>query len=151
MPVPGKKNPSEALALRITVVDPPPNILWALQSGRDELVRPTSTSKTRITFDFTVEVVAGDKPGSFRLRGPAAQGKPGGRFVYLCIGAYAGQVGAPAGWRAKISLEGIGSELLKAVKAKRSGVLEARFAGTARDGGPSRASVPLSGEGWRIA
>ncbi len=150
MPVPGKKNPSEALALRITVVDPPPNILWALQSGRDELVRPTSTSKTRITFDFTVEVVAGDKPAVF-ASGSCRAGKASGRFVYLCIGAYAGQVGAPAGWRAKISLEGIGSELLKAVKAKRSGVLEARFAGTARDGGPSRASVPLSGEGWRIA
>jgi hypothetical protein len=29
--------------------------------------------------------------------------------------------------------------------------LEAQFEGTARDGGPSRASVPLLGKGWRVA
>jgi len=81
----------------------------------------------------------------------AVQGRPGERFVYLCIGAYAGQVGAPAGWRAKISLEGITRTLLDDVRAKPSGVLEARFAGTAADGGPSRASVRLLGEGWRVA
>jgi len=137
--------------LRITVVDPPPDISWALQLGRDELVKPTASTKARISFDFSVEVVTGDSPGAFRLRGPAVQGRAGERFVYLCIGAYAGQVGAPAGWRAKISLEAITRKLLDAVKAKRSGVLEAQVAGTARDGGPSRASVPLLGEGWRIA
>jgi uncharacterized protein DUF5990 len=69
--------------------------------------------------------------------------------VYLCVGTYAGQVGAPASGRAKISLEGITPKLLD--QAKRSRVLEARFAGTARDGAPSRASVPLLGEGWRVA
>ena len=30
-------------------------------------------------------------------------------------------------------------------------MLEAQFAGTARDGGPSRASVKLLGDGWRVA
>ena len=145
-----KKTSAEALALRITVVDPPPNISWALQLGRDELVKPTASTKTRISFDFSVEVVAGDAPDVFRFRGPAVQGRPGERFVYLCIGAYAGQVGAPAGWRAKISLEGITRKLLDAVKAKRSGVPKAQFAGTASDGGPSRASVPLLGVGWSI-
>ncbi len=150
MPDSSKKT-TEGLALRITVVNPPPNISWALQLGRDELVKPTVTSKSRISFDFAVEVVAGDSPGSFRLRGPAVQGRPGERFVYLCIGTYAGQAGSPAGGRAKISLEGITRKLLDAVSRTRSAVLEARFAGTARDGRPSMASVPLVGEGWRIA
>jgi hypothetical protein len=150
VPASSKKTSAEALALRITVVDPPPNISWALQLGRDELVKPTASTQARISFDFSVDVVAGDSPGEFRFRGPAVQGRPGERFVYLCIGAYAGQAGASAGWRAKISLEGITRTLLDAVNAKRSGVLEAQFAGTARDGGPSRASVPLLGEGWRI-
>ena len=151
MPASSKKTSAEMLALRITVVDPPPNISWALQLGRDELVKPTASTKARISFDLSVEVVAGDSPGAFRLRGPAVQGRPGERFVYLCVGAYAGQVGAPAGWRAKISPEGITRKLLDAVNAKRSGVLEAQFAGRAPDGGPSRASVSLLGEGWRIA
>lgn len=151
MPASSKKTLAEALSLRITVVDPPPNISWALQLGRDRLVKPTASTKARVSFDFSVEVVAGDSPGAFRLRGPAVQGRLGERFVYLCVGAYAGQVGAPASGRAKISLEGITGKLLATADAKRSRVLEAQFAGTARDGGPSRASVPLLGEGWSIA
>ena len=151
MPPPTKKIASEALRLRISVVDPPANISWALQLGRDELVEPTASTSSRISFEFSVEVVAGDSPGAFRLRGPAVQGRPGERFVYLCVGAYAGQVGAPASGRAKISLEGITPRLLDEVKRTRSRLLEARFAGTARVGGPSRASVRLLGEGWRVA
>ena len=73
-----KKAAADALALRITVVDPPPNISWALQLGRDELVEPAASTKARISFDFSVEVVAGDSPGEFRLRGPAVQGQSGG-------------------------------------------------------------------------
>jgi hypothetical protein len=100
-----KKTPAETLALRITVVDPPPNILWGLQLGQDEVVKPTLNTTNRISFDFTVDVVEDSSSAGFRFRGPAVQGRPGGRFVYLCIGAYAGQVGASAGWRAKIGLK----------------------------------------------
>ncbi|MGE3616861.1 MAG: DUF5990 family protein [Gemmatimonadales bacterium] len=136
--------------LRITVVDPPPGVAWALQLGRDELVAPSSSGKAGLTFDFTVEVVDGDSKTAPRLRGPAVQGKPGARFVYLGIGSYAGQAGAPGGWRAKISLEGISRELLNEARSRRSGVLEARFAGTGRNGGPACASVLLLGGGWRV-
>ena len=79
------------------------------------------------------------------------QGRPGERFVYLRMGAYAGQVGAPAGWRAKIGLEGITRELLLELKAKRSGVLEVQFVGTGRNGGAACATVPLLGKGWHVA
>jgi len=145
------RNPPDAtLRLRITVVEPPPGILWALQSGRDGIVQAAAQTKSRITFDFTVEVARGATAGSFRLRGPAVQGKPGGRFVYLRMGCYAGQDLA-SGWRAKISLEGISRKLLDASLAKRSAVLEARFAGTAKNGGPACASVPLLGDGWTVA
>src|ERR1700733_8378016 len=143
-----KKNTIETLLLRITVVDPPPDILWALQLGQDELVKPTSNAKTRISFDFTVNVVEDSSSVGFRLRGPAVQGRPGGRFVYLRIGAYAGQVGTPIARRAKIRLEGVTSGLGKVVEAERSGVLEVRFAGTDRKGDPACATVPLLGAGW---
>ena len=117
----------------------------------DDLVKPSSSTRARVSFQFSVKVVAGDSPGAFRLRGPAVQGRPGERFVYLCVGSYAGQSGASASGRAKVSLEGIARTLLDSVKAKRSGVLEAEFASSARDGGPARASVKLLGDGWHIA
>lgn len=139
------------LALRITVVNPPPALEWALQLGRDELVPPTVRARDRLSFDFTVEVVAGEQRGTFRLRGAAVQGRPGGRFVYLGIGSYAGQAGAPFNGRAKVTLEGITAALIEAALARRAAVLEAQFAGTARDGGAAHATVPLLGEGWRLA
>ena len=119
------------LALRITVVDPQPGVAYALQLGKDQHVPPTSATKTRILFDFEVEVVE-----PFRLRGPAVQGKPGARFVYLAVLA-----GARSG-RVKVSLEGITPAL---AKKKR---LEARFAGTGKNGAPAYASVMLLDEGW---
>ena len=134
--------------MRVTVVDPPSNVEWALQLGRDELVRPTSRTATRIVFEFTVEVVEDDSTGSFRLRGPAVQGPRGKRFVYLCVGTYAGHAGTSVGGRVKVSLEGITRTLL--VKAKRGATLEAQFEGTGRNGGPVYASVRLLGEGWYV-
>jgi hypothetical protein len=140
-----------SLALRIIVVDPPPNILWALQVGSDERVMPSSKTQNRISFDFAVEVVASSSKGAFRLRGPAVQGRPGERFVYLRIGTYAGQTGTDVARRAKISLEGISAGLLDAVKSKPAGVLEVRFAGTDSKGCAACATVPLLGSGWYVA
>jgi Family of unknown function (DUF5990) len=145
-----KKISTETLPLRITVIDPPPNILWALQLGRDELLKPTVNTKNRISFDFSVDVAEDSSSSGFRLRGPAVQGRPGGRFVYLRIGEYAGQVGASPGWRAKIGLEGISLKLVRAAMARRSGVLEVEFAGTGPKGGPACATVPLLGVGWHV-
>lgn len=143
--------PAEQLPLRIIVVDPPPGVLYALQLGRDEIVRPQFATKGRITFEFVVEVVGGSSEKTFRLRGPAVQGRPGERFVYLRIGTYAGQVGTAVARRAKIGLEGITLELVDAVRAKRGGVIEVKFAGTDAKGGAACATVPLLGTGWYLA
>ena len=151
MPTATKKGATESLALRIIVLDPPPNILWALQLGQDEMVKPSSATKSRISFDFAVEVADGSSKAAFRLRGPAVQGRPGERFVYLRIGTYAGQTGTDVARRAKIGLEGITLKLVDAVRARRAGVLEVQFAGTDSQGGPACATVPLLGNGWYVA
>lgn len=150
MPAP-KKRVTESLQLRIVVVDPPPDITWALQLGQTELVKPTSSTKSRICFDFTLEVVPESASPGFRLKGPAVQGRLGERFVYLRIGAYAGQGDTTVARRAKISLEGIDRKLIAASKAKRGGTLEVQFAGTDSRGGPACATVRPLGKGWRVA
>jgi hypothetical protein len=146
-----KKRVTESLALRIVVVHPPPNILWALQLGQTELVKPTASNKRGLHFDFTVDVVPDASPTGFHLGGAAIQGRAGERFVYLCIGAYAGQLDTPIGRRAKIRIEGITRKLIAAAKAKRSGTLEVEFAGTDSKGGAACATVPLLGTGWHVA
>lgn len=151
MSEPKKRTSADLLSLRIIVIDPPPNLSWALQLGRDELVKPTSASKARISFDFTVKVADDPATDGIRLSGPAVQGRPGEKFVYLCIRAYAGQTDAPAGWRAKIRLEGITKRLVAAARARPSALLEVQFMGTGPKGGPACATVPLLGSGWGLA
>lgn len=151
MPTAKKKGPAESLSLRIIVLDPPPNIQWALQIGQDEMVKPSSATHNRISFAFTAEVVSGTSKSAFHLRGPAIQGRPGERFVYLRVGTYAGQTGTDVARRAKIGLEGITQRLLDATKAKRAGVLEVQIAGTDSKGGAACATVPLLGDGWYVA
>lgn len=150
MPASKKNISTDSLSLRITVVDPPPHIRWALQLGKDEIVEPTSATSHRISFDFSVDVADGEAEGNFRLRGAAVQGKPGQRFVYLRMGTYAGQTDIDAGWRAKIGLEGITRELVEAVRKRGSGRLAVEFAGTNPKGGPACATVPLLGQGWHV-
>jgi hypothetical protein len=145
------KRVTESLALRIAVIQPPPGILWALQLGQADLLKPTASSKSGIAFDFTVDVIPDDSVVGFRLGGPAVQGRAGERFVYLCSGAYAGQLDTPIGRRAKVRLEGITRRLIAASRARRGGTLEVQFAGTDSKGGPACATVPLLGKGWHVA
>ncbi|MEI9982730.1 MAG: DUF5990 family protein [Aliidongia sp.] len=107
------------LALRIVIVDPVPGVALALQQGKTgsaALIAPSSVSADAAAFDFTV--VAAAKPGpSPRLLGPFVQGPPDKRFVYVCIGVYAGDATSPWSRRAKIPLTGLTWPLIEALKA----------------------------------
>jgi hypothetical protein len=133
------------VALRIIVENPP--VRFKVQRGKDELLEATSASSSQLVFEFSVRA-RDDGFGAPNFLGPFAQGPVGGRFVYVNSGTHAGQ--ADAGWtrRAKIPLGGITWSLIE--KAAGS-VIEARIAGTARDGGPACATVPLLGGRWKIA
>ena len=71
------------IAMRIVVVDPPPDVAFALQRGRAELVAATRSTGAPLAFTFSVRArMGGPKPG-LNLLGPFAQGTPDKRFVYV--------------------------------------------------------------------
>jgi hypothetical protein len=135
------------LTLRIILEAPPPGIDFGLQegSGNDYKTVQTQRSKTSdLTFTFTVRAKQ-NTDGAPNFLGPFSQGPTHGRFVYIDIGTYAGQIGTSWSRRLKIPLSGITWEMVK--KASASGrVLETRVPGTGRDGGPNCATVkPFAG------
>ena len=136
--------------LRITVLHPLAGVTLMLQRGKDELVAPSSVGPDAISFDFVLRAGTPPVQGRPRWLGPFAQGTPQDRFVYVNVGRHAGQPGTPWDRRAKIKLAGITSEQVRAVLARPGQVLEARFEGRGRDGGPACATVPLVGAQWHV-
>lgn len=136
------------LHLRIIVESPPTGVTFAVQRGRSDLLAPSSTSAHSLVFEFQIFVadVSTEPP---RLTGEFAQGPPGGRFIYINSGTYAGQTSSCWSRRAKVPLAGITSALLQSAVRSPHGILEARIMGIGRDGGPVCASVPLLSE-WTL-
>jgi hypothetical protein len=140
------------VALRIVVVDPLPGVALALQrgkSGSHALIAPSSLSAEAAAFDFTVAAASAKSGPAPRLLGPFVQGPPDKRFVYLCIGKYAGDPASDWARRAKIPLTSLTWPLIEALKG--GGRIEARIAGRASDGSPACASIALLPPGWRLA
>lgn len=136
------------IALRITLVDPPLDVAFAMQHGRDQLHEATRATGATLSFDFTVRVRAATP---LVFLGPFTQGPPASRFVYVGSGTSAGDRLSCWTRRAKIPLVGITAALLRELEKNKGAVLEARIAGKSRDGGPACATVPLLDGGWRVA
>jgi hypothetical protein len=137
--------------LRVVVVRPPRGVRFAVQRGKAELVEPALQTETEVSFDLTMRVRDGRPDGLPNFLGPFAQGPPAGRFVYVTSGTLAGERESCWTRRAKIHLSGITWAMIEDVLSGAAEVLEARFVGTARDGGPACATVPLLDGGWSIA
>jgi len=141
--------PLRQIRCRITVVRPPAGVQFRLQEGRDDLVAPVLVTGDEIQFEFSLRLGT-PREGQLNFLGPAAQGPASSRFVYISSGRHAGQTGTPWDRRAKVPLTGITDALVQSLLADDSRVLEARIAGTAKDGGLACASVPLLGGAWRL-
>lgn len=137
------------VSFRIVVLEPPRGVVFRLQRGRSELVPPSKEGGNALTFDFALRAEQGSDGVHPRLLGPFAQGPPIGRFVYVNSGKQAGQAESCWDRRAKVPLRDITASLIEHA-ARAGAVIEAQIAGTAGDGGPACATVPLIG-GWRIA
>lgn len=135
-----KPTPVIRLHLTLIVECPVEAVAYALQRGRDQLDSVQIALGGPLRFDFQVE----QRPTpteAFDLRGAHVQGPRGGRFVYINTGTYAGQAGSCWSRRAKIPLAGI-------PPSSDGTRFQARFSGTAGDGGPACASVRLLDGAW---
>ena len=120
-------------------------MLYALQEGRGRDYEPVQQQLSRgrdLAFDCPVGVKR-NASGAVTFTGPFVQGPPRERFIYLDIGAFAGQTDSCWSRRLKIPLTTITWADVTA-----TAVLEARVPGTGRDGGPACATVK-SFAGWK--
>lgn len=135
------------LTLHLTLLAPPAGVAWAVQLGRTDLLQPVSVTRDMVRFEIPLDLVT-TSSGEPRLRGAAVQGPAGGRFVYVNSGSRAGAVGSCWDRRAKVHLASVPLTALHARPATESLMLHGEIAGTAKDGGPACASVPLLRGGW---
>jgi hypothetical protein len=141
----------DELALRITVLSPPPGAHFAMQRGKHALHPASAADAESLRFDFTLRLAPDGAEAPPRWLGEFAQGPPAVRFVYLNSGGSAGPGTLIWSRRAKVPLAGISHALIEAARRTPGSVIECRIAGRARDGGPCCASVPLLDGGWRLA
>jgi len=138
---------SRPVILRLTLVNPPPDVPWAVQLGRDALLPPAKVARDQVIFEIPIELTT-SATGEPRLRGAAVQGPAGARFLYVNSGWRAGAAGSCWDRRAKVPLSGIPLATLHRKPGDDPLVLHGEIAGTAKDGGPACASVPLLRAGW---
>jgi hypothetical protein len=135
------------ITLRIVLEQPPKDVDFGLQKGRGSAYETTQKQRSagkNLTFEFTPAINKGISDAMAALSGPFVQGPPRERFIYIDIGAFAGQADSCWSRRLKIPLSGITMKMLQT-----GGVLEARVPGTGRDGTPSCATVK-DFSGWKL-
>lgn len=146
------ENLERELKLRIILEKPPAGVDFGLQKGRGrdyETIQKQRSEAKDLCFEFTVAVKAKRGDAAPNFLGPLLQGPPGERFVYIDIGTYAGQNDSCWSRRLKVPLSGITWDTIEALSAGSQAVLEARVAGTGKDGGPSCGSVKGL-DSWRL-
>jgi len=139
------------IPIRLILIDPPPGVDFGIQRGHGsdcEVVGVQRSHKGNLVFDFIIRVTDDGKSAAPNFTGPFAQGPRDGRFFYVGVGTYAGQMGTPWSRRMKVPLAGITSAQIREA-AKKPGRLCVSVTGTGKDGGPSCATVrPI--DGWTV-
>ena len=140
------------LKFRIVLEKPPAGVDFALQKGKGsdyEIIQKQRSGTRDLIFEFTASAKPGSNGAAPNLLGPFVQGPPDSRFIYIGIGAYAGQRGTDWNRRLKVPLTGITSQIVKQAANDPRAVLETHVPGTGKDGGPNCATVkPFAG--WKL-
>ena len=139
------------ISLLIILQSPPPGLDFGLQKGSGSNFQPVQVQRSAsgdLQFSLSVELKSDNSTdGMPDFKGPFVQGPANGRFVYIDIGAMAGQRDVPQ-WRLKIPLSGISWQLLGSIKNSPKGFLQTNVPGTHKNGGPNCATVKPF-EGWK--
>ena len=142
----------QELTFRIVLEKPPAGVDFALQKGKGnkyEIVQTQRSGSKNLLFEFTARATAGAQKTEANLLGPFVQGPTGERFVYIGIGAFAGQINTQWSRRLKVPLTGITTEMVARMNKDPKLILETHVPGTGKDGGPNCATVkPFAG--WRL-
>ena len=96
----------KGVSLKIALQNPIDGVLYGLQKGKGadyETIQAQLGKGQDLTFNFVVQLKETNASVP-TLGGPFVQGNPGNRFVYIDIGTYAGQIGAPWSGRLKVPL-----------------------------------------------
>src|SRR5262249_3739679 len=139
------------LRLCIVLEFPPAGVDFGLQQRKGsgyQTIQKQRSKGNDLRFDCSVTVKDNRDDGLPNFLGPLTQGPATGRFIYIDIGRLAGQKDCEWERRLKVSLSGITWDLIQQVGADPKLLLEARLPGTAKDGGPSCATVHFL-QGWK--
>lgn len=140
------------LPIRLILVDPPPDIDYALQRGSGSKYEPVFVQRRKqpeVVFDFEITVSDNRKDGAPNFTGPFVQGPPRKRFIYIDVGTYAGQKHTPWSRRMIVPLGDITWPMIRKVLGNTGQRLSAKIPGTGKDGGPNCATVRLLGD-WNV-
>jgi hypothetical protein len=80
------------LPIRVTVIEPPPGVTFAMQRGKNELLPPSKGSAKSLVFKLSIRVSERKAGGAPNVLGPYAHKEvPDDRFLYLNSVTMAGQ------------------------------------------------------------
>ena len=142
----------QELNFQIILQQPNTGVDFGLQKGSGaqfETLQRQRASGKDLLFSFRADII-NDKDGQPDFKGPIIQGPPGGRFVYIGIGSYAGQAGADWDRRLKIPLRNITWELINGLPARPGAGLSTIVPGKGKDGTPNCGTVKPF-DGWKPA
>ena len=143
---------SNTIQLRIILEHPYPNVLFGLQKGKGtgyETVQKQVFEGQDLSFDCTA-TIKGERDASPDFLGESIQGPSFNRFIYINIGASAGQHFTQWNRRLKVPLRDITWAMIDKLTDGTAIRLETRVNGIGKDGTPSCGTVKPFG-GWFVS
>jgi len=141
------------ITLQIILFKPTKDVDFGLQNGSGnvyETIQKQRSIGENLIFKFGVKI-KGERVKDLlpKFSGHFVQGPAGNKFIYIDIGAYAGQTNNVWSRRLKIPLTGITWSEIDKLISNPDLVLETIVPGTGRDGGPNCATVKPF-DGWYL-